>query len=683
MNRKLFLQNRAYRFRQLTRKAYGAFNSMHKSITIGVLTAFTVALSHQKAVSQTIASSPQQHTVEQMQELELEEVTVTASRTETPLSQTAKIVTVITRDEIQRAPVQSIEDLLVYAASIDVVQRGGHGVQADVSIRGGSADQTAILLNGVNLSNPHTGHYSFDFPINLSDIERIEILHGPSALVFGSNAFSGGINIVTKKTVNEKVTASLEGGMYNLTGVEMRGATAMGASTNSLSASFRHSDGATDNSDYRIFNALWQTRLHPGDASRIDLLAGYNNKSYGANTFYSALYPNQYERTSEFVGAVNGLFGRGRLKFVPQISFSRHYDQFDLIKNTDTGRNYHRGDVLGANLMFRYSSPLGDTHFGGEVRREDILSSKLGKPLAQPHGHYTVYDSRTQTNGVIEHTLNLRRFTFSAGLLANYNTLQGDHLRFYPSASVAYRPAEPLKLNATWSRSSRLPTFTDLFYTTETHNANESLQPERSESFDLALAYRKGILDLSLTGYIMYGRNMIDWVREPGETKWASWNHTEVDKQGLEARATLNFQTGNHGTLNPLRWNLKLQTLSVSYSRQNQDCDTKGLESRYTLNYLRDKLTATLNHSILNNLTASWNFRYQKRMGEFRLYEGSTDMGLVPYPAFSTLDLKLQYELRHIAFNLNINNIYDTYYFDAGNVPQAGFWLIGGISYKY
>jgi len=70
-------------------------------------------------------------------------------------------------------------------------------------------------------------------------------------------------------------------------------------------------------------------------------------------------------------------------------------------------------------------------------------------------------------------------------------------------------------------------------------------------------------------------------------------------------------------------------------------------------------------------------------MGEFRLYEGSTDMGLVPYPAFSTLDLKLQYELRHIAFNLNINNIYDTYYFDAGNVPQAGFWLIGGISYKY
>ncbi|MCD7902125.1 MAG: TonB-dependent receptor plug domain-containing protein [Bacteroides sp.] len=129
----------------------------------------------------------------------LEEVTVTSSRISMPQAQTPKLVTVITRDEIKKAPVNSILELLSYAANIDVLQRGPHGAQADISIRGGSFDQTAVLLNGVNISNAQTGHYSFDIPVNLSDIERIEVLHGPSALVYGTSAFSGGINIITKK----------------------------------------------------------------------------------------------------------------------------------------------------------------------------------------------------------------------------------------------------------------------------------------------------------------------------------------------------------------------------------------------------------------------------------------------------------------------------------------------------
>ena len=108
---------------------------------------------------------------------ELDEVTVTASKTGTPINQASKLVTVITKDEIAKAPAKSIQDLLVYVANVDVIQRGGHGVQADISIRGGSFDENAILIDGINFSNSQTGHYSFDLPINLSDIERIEIIH--------------------------------------------------------------------------------------------------------------------------------------------------------------------------------------------------------------------------------------------------------------------------------------------------------------------------------------------------------------------------------------------------------------------------------------------------------------------------------------------------------------------------
>ena len=186
----------AFRFRRFVRKAYGAFNSMHKVVNIGVLTSSMLAFAH---LSPASAQQGAGAVADKMPEEELDEVTVTAARVETPLAQSARLVTVITKAQIEQAPVQSLQELLAYAAHIDVIQRGGHGVQADISIRGGSADQTAILLNGINLTNPHTGHYNLDLPVNLSDIERIEIIHGPSALIYGSGAFSGGINIITKK----------------------------------------------------------------------------------------------------------------------------------------------------------------------------------------------------------------------------------------------------------------------------------------------------------------------------------------------------------------------------------------------------------------------------------------------------------------------------------------------------
>ena len=673
MKAKKINANRCFRFKRFSRKAYSVFNSMHKVVSIGVVTTSVLTLAHSTPTSAQVASVRMQ-TEEGIHEHELDEVTVTASRTETPLSQTAKIVTVITREEIAKAPVQSIQDILIYAANIDVIQRGGHGVQADISIRGGSADQTAVLLNGVNLSNPHTGHYSFDIPINLSDIERIEILHGPSALIYGSGAFSGGINIITKKKTDYKIYAKAEAGSHSLFSTEVRGAADIGQTSNSLSFGHQHSDGYISNSDYNIYNALWQTRLRTCSTSRLDFLAGYNNKSYGASTFYSALYPLQYDRTSEIMGAISGLFGH-KLKFIPQLYWSRHYDQFDLIKNTDTGRNHHRGDTYGANMMFQYKSSAGTTHFGGELRREDISSSNLGKPINKPHGNYTKYDSRSQTNIVVEHTFDWHKFIFSAGVLANYNTLQNDKLRFYPSASISYKPVDVLKIYATWSRSSRLPTFTDLYYTTETHNANETLQAERSESFDLGVSYKHKYFNITVVGYIMNGRDMIDWVRNPGEEKWASWNHTEVDKQGVEAQIKIPLQ--------PLAAFLENSSLSLSYARMYQQCDTKGLESKYTLNYLRDKFTAGLNHNIYKGLSANWNLRFQDRMGSYRRYEEGTDKGLHPYPSFSTLDLKFYYEYKKLTFSLNFNNLYNTRFYDIGNIPQPGLWIIGGLKFVY
>jgi len=676
MNQKQFKGRDVFRFRRFARKAYSAFNSMHRVVNIGVITGCVLTCVHASPI--TAQSSAELQKDPEMMEKELDEVMVTASRIEMPVNQTAKLVTVITKEQINQAPVQSIQDLLIYAANIDVVQRAGHGVQADISIRGGSKDQTAILLNGINFSNPHTGLYSLDIPLNLSDIERIEIIHGPSALIYGSSAFAGGVNIITKKDVDSKAYARIESGMHNLRGLETRGAAKFGMATTSLSAGYSSSDGYTDNTDYDLYNILLQTRLQLNDKSKLDINLGYNDKKYGANSFYTAEFPDQYDHTSRYISSVKGEFG-SKLKFIPILYWFRHHDIFELRRGSDNGKNHHRADTYGTNLIIQYTSALGSTSFGGELRREDIMSNILGKPMAEPHRRYKKYDDRTNASITLEHTVKFEHLVLSAGVLINHNTLEDGKYRFFPSASIAYRPDDKINIYTTWGNSTRMPSFTELYYSTETHQSNENLKPERSQSLDLGFKYKDSFINAYLTGYLMWGRDIIDWIRieRGGRPVSASWNHTQVNTQGFEMGIRLRLTD-----LIPMLGNNT--SLSFDYARMHQDCDTQGQNSLFKLNYLRDKFTTTLNHHIYKGFSAGWYFRYQKRMGMYKVYENAKDTGrLTPYRAFSTLDLRLNYQHQDISLHLNLNNLYDTRHNDMANIPQPGFWLTGGISYTF
>lgn len=667
MEQKRFNRQTVFRFKKFSRKAYGAFNSMHKVVNIGVLAGCTLAMfSSSPLLAQDDSKQPTK-TLEK----ELDEVMVTASRVELPVNQTAKLVTIVTKEQIAQAPVQSIQDLLVYVANLDVIQRGGHGVQADISIRGGSGDQNAILLNGVNLSNAQTGHYSFDIPINLSDIERIEIIHGPSALIYGASAFSGGINIITKKRTEEKAYARIESGMHKLRGIEVRGAGKKGIATNSLSVGYNSSEGYIPNTDYDIYNVLWQTRLNLKTDSRLDFQLGYNDKKYGANNFYSPKYPNQYERTSSYMGSMKGEFG-STFKIIPILYWDRHHDQYDLIKDTDNGRNYHRNDTYGTNLIFLYKSKLGNTSLGNELRREEILSSNLGKPLDVPQGKYTKEDARTNFSTALEHTVILEQFVLSGGVLMNYNTRQKGQYKFFPSFSANYRPTDKINISSSWSKSTRIPTFTELFYKSPIIEGNSHLKPEQSQSLDLAFKYKNSFISSYITGFLMWGRDVIDWV-EINKVSTA-WNHTKLNTQGIETGVRFNL-----AEYLPVFG--KTGSLAFDYARMNQTVDTEQLKSEYSLNYLRDKFVAQFNHQVYGNFSVGWFFRYQKRMGMYKKYENKEDKGYAPYRAFSTLDLKLSYTYDKLLFYVNLNNLCDTHYFDRGNIPQPGFWFMGGISY--
>ena len=116
----------------------------------------------------------------------LDEVKVTGSRAPLTQSQQSRMVTVLSRKDVNAAPVHSVNDLLKLVSGVDVRQRGPLGAQTDVSIRGGNYEQMTVLLNGINIGDPQTGHNAFDFPVDISEIERIEILEGPAASVYGT-----------------------------------------------------------------------------------------------------------------------------------------------------------------------------------------------------------------------------------------------------------------------------------------------------------------------------------------------------------------------------------------------------------------------------------------------------------------------------------------------------------------
>ena len=181
-------------FRHFGNKGYSLFACLGREVVCSVLSVATLTYASAESVSThpVVTDSAAMTTAREMM---LEEVSVTGSRAPLTKSQAARMVTVLDRRDIAQAPVQSVNDLLKYAVGVDVRQRGPIGAQTDISIRGGTSEQIILLLNGINICDPQTGHNAMDLPIDLSEIVRIEVLEGPAGRIYGSSSLVGAINI--------------------------------------------------------------------------------------------------------------------------------------------------------------------------------------------------------------------------------------------------------------------------------------------------------------------------------------------------------------------------------------------------------------------------------------------------------------------------------------------------------
>lgn len=666
----------SFRFKRFARKSYAVFNSLGKKVSIGVLTSAvltSVPLAKTAANESGEASNMTRHA--------LDEVEVTASRVPIELNEAAKIVAVITKLEIEAAPVKSIQDLLEYVAGIDVRQRGKQGVQADISIHGGTHDQTAIFLNGINFSNPQTGHYNFDIPVNLSDIERIEIIEGPAAKIYGNGAFTGAINIITRVGSEKEIYIGAGAGMHQLITTEAGISLPTGNISHKLSGSYNASDGYTDNSDYDMYTLFWQSRYDSPDAD-IQFQTGYNRKSYGANTFYSAAYPEQHDQTSRIFASIQAK-SKGKIQFTPQLFWNQHNDHYQLTKGSSSGENFHKTQVFGGKFDANFNWKLGRTVFGGEVLNEGILSTVLGNPLKEPVAvsgekdiFYTCKDNRTNISYFLEHNIGWRKWSASLGILANYNTALNDDFQFYPGVDIAFRLSPQLKFYASFNTAFRMPTFTDLYYEGKTNKGNPDLKPEKSTAYEVGAKFKNNFLNTYISGYYRKGKNMIDWVKKNPEDIWESKNLTSLDTYGFET--SVSFFPGQL-----IGDNCFINSFTIGYSYIFQDKKEMEYISNYALDYLKHKFVCSLNHRVYKAISMQWNFRWQDRVGSYTKYESLKPAYEESYTPYNVLDVKINWKLKNWKIYLEASNVFDAYYFDMGNIPQPGYWISGGVKYAF
>ena len=283
------------KFKHFTRKGYALFACLGKEVIVGTLSVATLTYAKADGIS-TQSITAETDSLATHSEIALDEVRVTGSRAPLTHGQAARMITVLEQKDIQAAPVQSINDLLKYAASVDVRQRGPIGAQTDISIRGGNQEQITILLNGINICDPQTGHNAFDFPVDVSDIERIEVLEGPAGRVFGTSSLLGAINIVTKHPKQNKISAHAEAGSYGY----FNGGTSIGLTsgkwTNTISGNYTRSDGYNRNkagrlnTDFEGAKAFYQGTYSDKD-TRVSWHAGLSMRDFGSNTFYGTGRP--------------------------------------------------------------------------------------------------------------------------------------------------------------------------------------------------------------------------------------------------------------------------------------------------------------------------------------------------------------------------------------------------------
>ena len=680
MNLKVLQSKRTLTFRKWSRKTYSLFRMLNQVVRIAVLS----VVYHQASASlPQFFSTVQGDTTRVAVSLELEEIEVGASRAPVIAPSSARVVTVITRETLKQMPAAHLADALEYIPGVDIRQRGPEGIQADISIRGGSFDQTMILLNGINITDPQTGHHNFNIPVSLSQVERIEILEGPASRVYGPNSFSGAINIITKPSEQNEFRGELTYGNHNYLKAEASGTVRTGAFSHLVALGTNRSDGYISNTDFNTNNFF----IHTSGAfpsGRLELQFGWSDKAFGANSFYTPKYPDQFEKTKTFITSATWISGFP-VNLTPSVYWRRHRDRFELFRHDwpewYQGHNHHLTDVLGIDIRSWFVSGIGKTALGFHARSENIWSNVLGDLMSTPisvpgeDADFTRHKSRNSFSAFLEQSVTLEKFNISGGILLHQ---AGDHAmkwEYFPGVDISYALSGYVRWFATAGKSLRLPTFTDLYYTGPTNQGNPDLKPEKVNHMETGLKwFLKGFYGHASL-YHHKGYNLIDWTKQADDSVWKTTNLTNLETTGFQVSSSLDFRK-------LIRPGFPVHSLAAGYNTTRLDKQYNNYISYYVLDNIRHKFSISVSHKLTGKVYSAWSALFQDRNGSYTAYDQAS-ASEKEYLPFWLMNWKIYGSFGNFEIHAAVTNLLDHTYFDFGNIVQPGREFKTGILYKF
>ncbi len=643
-------------FKRWNKKGYSAFASMHKQVRIGVLSVGMSILS----LAATEAMAADVDTLKIFKVVDIDDVGVTLEK-ESPTRSAMAPTQLFSRATQAAAPLQTLESALRLSPSIDVRERGGKGIQTDLSIRGGSFDQTMVLLNGINFTDARTGHQTHSLPIDIESVAGIDLIDGVS----GVGAYAGAINFRTAPLEPTYGRLELVGGQHGYGYANLSGAYSTDRLTLYGVGSWRKSDGYRDNTDFENVNGYIRATYDSAKAGFFDMQVGAQQREFGANGFYSLSYPNQREATETYLGSLRWFKSFNNLTLNSSVSYRKNYDCFELIAGSPdiVPYNYHMTNNVGAELWADYSWAAGKTTLGGDYTYNQIYSTVLGESLDEAIGRYTKGADRSVANVYLRHIKQWDKFGV-AGSIGMSSTPYGNSPLW--SVSGSYRPVESLFFELGATGTMRLPTFTDLYYTATGYISDETLQPEEATTYRLSGQYRRSAWELSAQVYLRQGHNVIDWVKESADASWQSMQITELATLGSELSASYVPQ----GFVERIR---------ASYGYITMDKDSGTMISKYATDYMRHKASADIILNLPLNLSLALTASGYVREGNYTSAEGTVE----EYNPYFLLDGRLSWECKKIRIYLDATNITSTEYFDYGGLIMPEAWLTLGASFTF
>lgn len=587
------------------------------------------------------------------EEPELAPVIVTADRTARSADETLVPVSVVTRADIEREQARSLEDVLRGLPGVSLSNNGGPGKSTSLYLRGTNADHVLVLIDGVKMGSATLGSVALqDIPVD--QIERIEIVRGPRASLYGSEAIGGVIQIFTRKG-GGKLTPSFSLGAGSRSTANASAALSGGGEQYWFNASVAgegtkginaYQGTQPDRDGYRnesgSLRGGW--RFSPGQSLELQALRVRAHSDFDDNYDAPGVDQNYSVDVQQLLSAT--------YRFMPLDAW-RSFVR--LAQSRDESSSYKGGDFYS-----RFNTTRDMVTWQNDIAISDHRSLTAGIDyLRDGIDSDTPYDVRSRENkaGFAQYSEDFG--ALSAQLAGRIDDNQQFGTHDSGSFDLGYRVSDALRLRASYGTAFKAPSLNDLYYPTA---GNPGLKPEHSRSTEFGASGTAAGMKWDASLYRTYISNLIQWAPvSPGSWTWIPSNVANATVTGLELTASRIFGDTR---------------VALTTTFQNPK-DHSGGDTEGNLLIRRSRQTARLD---VDRDFGRWSFGSSLN-GTGKRYDDTANS--VKLGGYATLDLRGEYKINaDWRVQARIENLLDKRYETAANYNQPGFGTFVTLRYQ-